>query len=156
MAEFKEIKTQEEFDAAIKERLDRNTKSVTAEVTKKYEGYISPDDLAAKIKESTDKIAELTKQAAEKDKSIADLTTENKNYKLNALKTKIAHEKGLPYELAERLTGDTEEALGKDAEALAKYVSSSTAPLGSPEVPPPTAKSGINAALESVLSEMTK
>ena len=38
MSEFKEIKTQEEFDTAIKERLARENK--------KYEGFVSPDKLA--------------------------------------------------------------------------------------------------------------
>ena len=42
--EFKAIETQEAFDAAIKARLERNTRTVTEEVTKKYEGYISPDE----------------------------------------------------------------------------------------------------------------
>lgn len=42
--EFKTIETQEALDAIIKERLERNTRSVTDSVTKKYEGYISPDE----------------------------------------------------------------------------------------------------------------
>ena len=155
MAEFKPITTQEEFDAAIKDRISRNTKTVTDEVTKKYEGYISPQDLAAKTKELTDKVADLTKQAADKDKSIADLTAENKSVKLTSTKIRIAHEKGLPFELAERLTGDTEEAIGKDAEALAKFVSTGTAPLGTPEKEPVAGFDG-STALMSVLNEMTK
>jgi hypothetical protein len=130
MAEFKAITTQEEFDAAIKDRIARNTKTVTDEVTKKYEGWISPDDFSAKTKELNDKFDSLTKQAAEKDKSIADLTAENKSAKLTALKTKIAHEKGIPYELAARLNGETEEDLIKDAETLAGFVQNHpTAPL---------------------------
>ena len=44
MSEFKTIETQEELDSIIKDRLDRNTKKITAEVTKQFEGYISPDD----------------------------------------------------------------------------------------------------------------
>ena len=36
--EFKTIETQEELDAIIKARLDRNTKTVTDEVKKSYEG----------------------------------------------------------------------------------------------------------------------
>ena len=62
MSEFKEIKTQEEFDTAIKERLARENKKYEGfvspdklaelkadyekEISKKYEGYTSPDDLA--------------------------------------------------------------------------------------------------------------
>lgn len=42
---FKVIETQEEFDARISERLKRDRESFA----KKYEGYISPEDLS-KIK----------------------------------------------------------------------------------------------------------
>ena len=122
MAEFKAITTQEELDAVIKDRLARNTKTVTDEVAKKYEGYISPQDVAAKTKELTDKLDALTAQAAEKDKSIADLTSKNQSYELRALKAKIAHEKNIPYELAERLSGATEEEIAKDADQLAGFV----------------------------------
>ena len=45
MSEFKEIKTQEEFDTAIKERLARENK--------KYEGFVSPDKLV-ELKEKRD------------------------------------------------------------------------------------------------------
>ena len=67
MSEFKEIKTQEEFDTAIKERLARENKKYEGfvspdklaelkadyekEISKKYEGYTSPDDLATMKKE---------------------------------------------------------------------------------------------------------
>lgn len=156
MAEFKPINTQEEFDAAIKDRIARNTKSVTDEITKKFEGWISPQDSAAKIKEVSDQLEALTKQAAEKDKSIADLTAENKSVKLTALKNKIAHEKGIPYELASRLSGETEEEIGKDADMLSKIVAptkSNTAPLGNVE---PEPAKGSEAALMSVLNEITQ
>ena len=67
MSEFKEIKTQEEFDTAIKERLARENKKYEGfvspdklaelkadyekEISKKYESYTSPDDLATMKKE---------------------------------------------------------------------------------------------------------
>lgn len=107
--EFKAIETQEAFDAAIQSRLDRQKKAVTAEVTKQYEGYISP----AEAQKSADKIAELTAQ-------VADLTAKNTAAELGALRSKIAHETGLPFELAYRLQGADEKALRADAEALAK------------------------------------
>ena len=47
--EFKVIDTQEAFDSAIKSRLERNTKTVTEEVTKKFEGYL-PKISAKKLK----------------------------------------------------------------------------------------------------------
>lgn len=116
--EFKAIETQEAFDAAIKARLERNTRSVTEEVTKKFEGYISPDD----AKKSTDRITALEKELADGKATIADLTAKNSAYEISSVKMKIAREAGLPAELAERLNGSTEEELKKDAEALAALV----------------------------------
>lgn len=116
--EFKAIETQEAFDAAIKARLERNTRSVTEEVTKKFEGYISPDD----AKKSTDRITALEKELADGKATIADLTAKNSAYEISSVKMKIAREARLPAELAERLNGSTEEELKKDAEALAALV----------------------------------
>lgn len=116
--EFKVIETQEAFDAAIKARLERNTRSVTEEVTKKFEGYISPED----AKKSADKITALEKELADGKATIADLTAKNSAYEINSVKMKIAREAGLSAELAERLNGSTEEELKKDAEALVALV----------------------------------
>ena len=115
--EFKAIETQEAFDAAFKARIERNTRSVTEEVTKKFEGWISPEqaqESAAKAEETAKKLAELTAQ-------IETLTAEKTASELGALKLRIAYETGLPQELAGRLAGATEEELRKDAESLAKF-----------------------------------
>lgn len=117
MADFKPIESQEALDAIIKERLDRNTKSVTDEVSKKYQGWISPDD----AKKSSDKITELEGKLTEKDTQISALTTKNNEYAAASLKQRIAHEKNIPFELADRLTGTTEEEIRKDADTFAQY-----------------------------------
>ncbi len=115
--EFKVIETQEAFDAAIKARLERNTRSVTEEVTKKYEGWISPEEL----KKSTDQIDALSKEIEAKKATIADLTAKNAAYEISSVKLKVAREVGLPIELADRLNGSNEEELKKDAETLAQF-----------------------------------
>lgn len=113
MAEFKAVETQEELDKIIEARLAENTKTVTAEVTKKFEGYISPEDLG-------EKTADLSKQ-------IADLTAKN-------TKTRIAAELGIPITLAERLTGNDEKEIRADAESLAKFIKpKAAAPLADTE-----------------------
>lgn len=116
--EFKVIETQEAFDAAIKARLDRNTRSVTDEVTKKFEGYISPDE----AQKTADRIAALEKELETGKATIADLTAKNSAYEFNSVKMKIAQEYGLPAELAERLSGSNEEELKKDAEQLSAFI----------------------------------
>jgi hypothetical protein len=103
MADFKPIETQEAFDAAV------------ADVKKQYEGWLSPEDYNAKT-------ADLAKQLEANKTTIADLTAKAKAYESGALKMRIAHENGIPYELAGKLSGDTEEEIKKDAETLAKFV----------------------------------
>lgn len=151
--EFKAIETQEDFDAAIKARLDRNTKTVTDEVKKSYEGYVSPDE----VKKLTEQVDTLTKQLTEKDTSIADLTAKNKAYETASVKARIAHEKGLPFELAERLSGETEEDIAADAEKLAQFVSAGKppAPLYNSQGDAGTGVSGNDAAIMRMLDNMT-
>lgn len=151
--EFKAIETQEDFDAAIKARLDRNTKTVTDEVKKSYEGYISPDE----AKKLTEQVDTLTKQLTEKDTSIADLTAKNKAYETASVKARICHEKGLPFELADRLSGETEEDIAADAEKLAQFVSAGKppAPLYNSQVNASTGVSGNDAAIMRMLDNMT-
>ena len=64
--------------------------------------------------------------------------------KLKALKTKVAMDAGLPADLADRLTGDDEDALKADAEKLASFVGSKkVAPsFKTEEVPTDPAEAG--------------
>lgn len=148
--EFKPIETQEAFDNAIKARLDRNTESVK----KQFEGFISPDDFKTKTADLNGKITDLTGKLAEKDTTIADLTAKNKAYETNSVKMRIAHESGIPYELAGKLSGETEEDIKKDAVTLAKFIGKKQpAPLGSTEHDHADSK---NAAYKSLLAGLTK
>lgn len=152
MSEFKTIETQEEFDAAIKARLDRNTKTVADEVKKSYEGYLSPDE----AKKLTEQVDSLTKALTEKETAITDLTAKNKAYETASVKARIAHEKGLPYELAERLSGETEQDISADADKLAQFVSAgkTPAPLYNPQGNA-GAKGTAEAAYMSMLGELS-
>lgn len=133
MPEFKPIETQEALDAIIKDRIDRAKKSAADEAAKKYEGYLSPDE----VKKHTDQITALTDKLKESETKISDLTAKNSAYEIASVKTKIAHEVGLPYELADRLSGTTEEEIRKDADALSKFAMHPQAtPSFSSETPP--------------------
>ena len=108
MAEFTPINTQEEFDARIKDRLEREAK--------KYESQIAElTEKATRLDEQTSKLADLQ---SELDKSKALV----RGYETSSVKMRIAHETGLPYEMAERLRGDDEKAIRQDAEAMKKYI----------------------------------
>lgn len=115
--EFKPIETQEALNAIIQSRLERNTRSVTEEITKKYEGWIPPDDM----QKTAEQIAGLNAKIAEQATAIDELTAKNSAYETSSVKMKIALETGLPPELAERLNGSTEEEIRKDAESLAAF-----------------------------------
>lgn len=134
--EFKTIETQDALDAIIKERLERNTRSVTDSVTKKYEGYISPDE----YKKSTDSIEELNKQLEENKQAIADLTAKNAKYESDSVKMKVAREAGLPIEMADRICGKDEAEMKADAAKLASFMK----PAHSPQLRDPESGEGLS------------
>lgn len=132
MSEFTPIETQEQFDAAISDRIKREKETIS----KKYEKYLSPEQVQQQKSELEDRINEFTAQlneANEKkaslEQSIADKDKEIKGYKTASLKSKIANEAGLPYDAANFLKGEDEEAIRQSAEALKGLV-------GTPETPP--------------------
>lgn len=149
MGDFKTIETQEQFDAAIGERLKRESDKIRKEyegflspddVTKKYEGYLSPDDVKAKYKGylSPDEVAKMDARI--------------KGYEANSVKTRIAHELGLSYDAIGFLSGEDEESIRKSAESLKLLVGNKAAPpLANPEGNP--AKDG-DAALKAMIKNM--
>ena len=152
MSDFTAIETQEEFDNAIKDRIERNTRSVTAEVEKKFEGFISPDDFTKKSSDLTKQIDELNGKLEANRTSISDLTAKNKAYEITLVKTKIAHEYNIPFEMADRLSGESEEDIKKDAEKISKFVSGTHfSPKFNSEVPPSDSKT---AAYKSMLQNL--
>ncbi len=151
--EFTPITTQEQFEAAMKDRMDR--------YAKKFEGYTSPDDLA-KIKSDYDgQIATLTKAAEDNakkyagyDKELAERDARIKGYETASVKTRIAHEVGLPYELAARLSGETEDDIRKDAESLVGLIGNGhqITPLASSE----TAEDKVKTAVKQLSEKLKK
>lgn len=140
MSEFKIIETQEQLDEIIKGRINRERESLS----KKYEGYISPEDYqnkikeyetsisgySTKLKEANDKIENHTKELAERDSQI-------KAYETDSVKTRIANELGLSYAAISFLQGEDEEAIRKSAETLKALVGTNdVAPLATNEVIP--------------------
>lgn len=118
MAEFKAITTQEEFDEAIKARLERQEKTIAA----RYSDYETLKEAAAKHEDEVRTWHKKAQDDAETIKKLtADLETANgkiKDYDARNLRASIAAEVGLPPALTDRLTGSTAEEIRKDAEAL--------------------------------------
>lgn len=139
MADFKPIETQEQFDAMIKGRLEQAERSF-------IEKYGKTDELKTQLEASAGQIAELTKRLEEANNQIESSKAEMEGlnakvlkYETDSVKTRVAHEEGLPFEMAGRLTGDNEEAIRADAKSLAKMMkaNASTPPAFKSELPPP-------------------
>jgi len=120
--EFKAIESQEALDEVIKSRLERNTKSVTDSVTKefteKYQGWVSPED----VKSYTEKIETLTKDAETTAKTIEELNAKIAAFERSSAKISIAREVGLPIDLADRISGSTDEEMKADATKLLAFI----------------------------------
>ena len=121
MSDFKPITTQEEFDAAIKARLSREKE--------KYGDY---DQLKSRVTElETENVGlkstiEASNQSkADADKQLEDLQNQIAGYETASLRTRIALQHGLPYDLADRLQGTDEESFKADAERLAGFMKKS-------------------------------
>lgn len=118
MSEFKPITTQEEFDAAIKGRLSREKE--------KYGDYDQLKSRVAELEEENvglKSTIEATNQSkADADKQLEDLQNQIAGYETANLRTRVALQYGLPYDLADRLQGNDEESFKADAERLAGYM----------------------------------
>lgn len=115
--EFAPIETQEAFDAAVEERLE----AARQEERGKYADY---DEIKKQLSTAN------TTNTAQADKI--------KQLETAALKQRIAGETGIPFTLADRLVGENEEDLRKDAETLLKHVKpqQKTPPMRNPDAKP--------------------
>lgn len=137
MSGFTVIETQEQLDTIIGERVKRAEKKAEEKAAEKYADY---DELKGKAESYEKQIAELSDQlkenenkSAEDVKQIEELTGKVRDYETASVKTKIALETGLPYQLASKLSGETEEAIREDAKKMAEFVAKPAAPMGSVE-----------------------
>jgi hypothetical protein len=138
---FTPINTQEEFDDAIKERLAREKK--------KYEGYMSPDDVQAlKDTYSTSNSEEL-KNLKEENTSLKQQVA---GFNRKELLNKVAADNKLPSSAAQFLKGETEEELNESAKALAElFPKPSNDPhTKAPEPTSPTANNQLGGEMSGV------
>lgn len=134
MEEFKPIETQEELDAVIKKSVD--------EAVKQYENYVSKEDYDRKVEE-------LQSQINYNDRYISQIDEENRGYKTEISKIRIAAEFGIPIEISGKLSGETEDEIRADAEKFSGFLTKQPpAPLANPE------KSGNNSAYQKLLNNL--
>lgn len=157
MSDFVKIETQEEFDKRIADRIQRERKSVEEKyadyekIKKEHDSFMTQiDDLNKLVSESKTK-------AEESAKTINELSSKCKAYETSSVKMRTALDVGLPYQMAERLSGETEEDIRKDAESLKEM-------MGSPKPVEPSADPYENvgssddkkAAMKDLLNNMKK
>ena len=149
--EFTPINTQEEFDARIGARLQRERE--------KYSDY---DDLKAKAAQMSD-YEELKKKTSQYEADntslktqLEEANTKIKGYESHSVKQRIAREVGIPLEMADRLTGDDEEAIRKDAESLKPFVGSGVRTLPLHESEKPTDTDSLKAAYRELSQKLKK
>ena len=124
MSEFKTIETQEELDNIVKERIRREREKFgDYDELKKRVSELESENSALKSTVEDDK-----QTRAELDAQITELQGQVSNYETASLRTRIALQNGLPYDLADRLQGADEEALRADAERLAGFMRPATPP----------------------------
>ena len=156
--EFKTIETQEQFDAAIKGRLEREKgkyEAQIAELNKKLEAQTG--DAQKQISELTQALTTAKEEKESFDKSLAERDAKIKEYELHSAKTQIAHELGLSFEAVNFLQGSDADEIRKSAESLKELVGTKTAPLANPEAKIVDTKEATkDAALRSMLQKMTK
>lgn len=150
--EFTPIETQEQFDAMVKDRVERAKSAGAKDARKEFETQMKDlesikEQLASKDSEIEALKAKITDFESEKkanEESYQGMQKELSELKLKALKTNVAIEAGLPADLADRLTGEDEETLKADAEKLASFVGSKkVAPsFKTEEVPTDPAEAG--------------
>lgn len=133
---FKIIETQEELDNIIGERLKREREATE----KKYAGFdeakekagkydkLLAQDFEGQIRKLNDELNTEREKNAGHDQTVSEITARAEKAEKALLKVETAHKAGLPYELAARLNGDTEEELLADAKSLSSYVKTAGAP----------------------------
>lgn len=124
MADFEPITTQEAFEAAVADRLAP------------YADYDT-----------------LKEQNAAYASQVTELTARVQTYETDALKNRIAHEEGIPYDLAKRLTGSTEADIRKDAKNFAKMLKPPAPPMPG-KAPADDAAIGKKAAWRSFANQL--
>lgn len=161
MSEFQAITTQEDFDKAIQKRLAQKDR----EAEEKYRDYLAPDKVDALKSEYDKRLADASAlvedaqaKLAKHDEEVAALMTRATTAEGKLLKNSIANKHGIPLDLADRLLGDTEEEIEKDAQSFAGYFAQTHgAPMRSND---PSQNAGGNgsstdAAMMALLSQLT-
>ena len=119
---FKAIETQDELDRIISERLSRQKESFEKQLTDYDQLKTAKADLESQVGTLQSTIEQSKSGQEDYTKQISNLTSKVAGYETANLRTRIALQNGLPYDLADRLVGEDEESIKLDAERLSSFV----------------------------------
>ena len=127
---FKAIETQEENDRIIIVRLSSQKESFEKQLADYDQLKTAKADLESQVGTLQSTIEQSKTGQEDYTKQISDLTSKVAGYETANLRTRIALQNGLPYDLADRLVGEDEESIKADAERLSSFVTKQhSAPL---------------------------
>lgn len=122
MSDFKTIETQDELDRIIGERLSRQKESFEKQLADYDQLKTAKADLESQVGTLQSTIEQSKAGQEDYTKQISDLTSKVAGYETANLRTRIALQNGLPFDLADRLVGEDEESIKADAERLSSFV----------------------------------
>lgn len=110
-------------------------KQIEAEVGRNYVPRSEFNEKNTTVKSLEKQLADLTttydglnQEKADHEKMVAELTDKMTAYERTAMRSKVAYELGLPFELSERLAGDTEDAIREDAAKISALIGKQNLP----------------------------
>lgn len=135
-------------------------KNLKLEVGKEFVSRKDFNEKNEALKEANKQIGEMTtnleglsKEKESHEKTVLDLTSKVTGYETASLRTKIALQHGLPYDIAGRLVGEDEKSITEDAKKMAEYFGKKepAPPLKSVE---PNVSAGKDGAYKSLLENL--
>lgn len=120
---FKPIETQEELNNLIASRLERAKESVKKEYEEKYKDYDAYKSQVETLNNDKNSLENQLNELNGKLSTFDALDAKTKKLEAENLKIKIALSEGIPFEMAGRLAGETEEEIKRDAKAMANFIS---------------------------------
>lgn len=140
--------TQTELNSIVSDRLNKEKEKYDKQIKELTDKIASYDSQIATF---NTQIEEMAKKAATHDEELKAKDSTIHGYEINNLKLKVAHELGLPFEFANRLAGDTEEDIRKDAESIKGIINSTK-----PNIPLRSTEPSTGNALEDAYRELAR
>ncbi len=120
------ISSQEEMNRMFGERAEAARRAERERLEQKYAGFDGYREKAGKydadVAALKEKISGLEGEKSTSAAKISELEGKIREYETSSVKMRIARETGLPTELADRISGEDEQAMRADAEGLARLI----------------------------------